>query len=112
MRCAYTLLMFLICCSRRIEDQTYPALRKELQSVGIQPDVLVLRTEHELSTNLKKKVALFCNVDENAVVQSIDMPTIYEVPLRMQEQGLDVTILQRWDCPWVKLQPSVHGEIF
>lgn len=85
---------------------------KELQSVGIQPDVLVLRTEHELSTNLKKKVALFCNVDENAVVQSIDMPTIYEVPLRMQEQGLDVTILQRWDCPWVKLQPSVHGEIF
>lgn len=85
---------------------------KELQSVGIQPDVLVLRTEHELSTNLKKKVALFCNVDENAVVQSIDMPTIYEVPLRMQEQGLDVTILQRWNCPWVKLQPSVHGEIF
>ena len=68
---------------------------KELQSVGIQPDVLVLRTEHELSTNLKKKVALFCNVDENAVVQSIDMPTIYEVPLRMQEQGLDVTILQK-----------------
>ena len=60
---------------------------KELQSVGIQPDILVLRTEHELSTNLKKKVALFCNVDENAVVQSMDMPTIYEVPVRMQEQG-------------------------
>ena len=72
---------------------------KELQSVGIQPDVLVLRTEHELSTNLKKKVALFCNVDENAVVQSIDMPTIYEVPLRMQEQGLDVTILQKMGLP-------------
>jgi CTP synthase len=62
---------------------------KELQSVGIQPDVLVLRTEHELSTNLKKKVALFCNVDENAVVQSIDM----------QEQGLDVTILQKMGLP-------------
>ena len=72
---------------------------KELQSVGIQPDILVLRTEHELSTNLKKKVALFCNVDENAVVQSIDMPTIYEVPLRMQEQGLDVTILQKMGLP-------------
>ena len=61
---------------------------KELQSVGIQPDILVLRTEHNLSTNLKKKVALFCNVDESAVVQSMDMPTIYEVPLRMQEQKL------------------------
>lgn len=94
MRCAYTLLMFLIWQQQAGEDQTYPALCKELQSVGIQPDVLVLRTEHELSTNLKKKVALFCNVDENAVVQSIDMPTIYEVPLRMQEQGLDVTILK------------------
>ncbi len=45
------------------------------------------------------KVALFCNVDENAVVQSIDMPTIYEVPLRMQEQGLDVTILQKMGLP-------------
>ena len=72
---------------------------KELQSVGIQPDILVLRAEHELSTNLKKKVALFCNVDENAVVQSIDMPTIYEVPLRMQEQNLDVTILKKMGLP-------------
>ena len=72
---------------------------KELQSVGIQPDILVLRAEHALSTGLKKKVALFCNVDENAVVQSIDMPTIYEVPLRMQEQGLDVTILKKMGLP-------------
>ena len=72
---------------------------KELQSVGIQPDILVLRTEHELSTNLKKKVALFCNVDESAVIQSKDMPTIYEVPLRMQEQGLDVTILRKMGLP-------------
>ena len=72
---------------------------KELQSVGIQPDILVLRTEHELSTNLKKKVALFCNVDDNAVVQSMDMPTIYEVPLRMQEQKLDVTILEKMGLP-------------
>ena len=67
--------------------------------MGIQPDILVLRAEHALSTGLKKKVALFCNVDENAVVQSIDMPTIYEVPLRMQEQGLDVTILKKMGLP-------------
>jgi CTP synthase len=72
---------------------------KELQSVGIQPDILVLRAERELSDGLRRKVAQFCNVDEHAVVQSIDMPTIYEVPLRMQEQGLDVTILQKMGLP-------------
>ena len=71
---------------------------KELQSVGIQPDILVLRTEHELSMGLRKKVALFCNVDDNAVIQSMDMPTIYEVPLCMQEQKLDVTILRWKQC--------------
>lgn len=68
---------------------------KELQSLGVQPDVLVLRTEHELSANLRKKVALFCNVEEGAVVQSIDASTIYEVPLLMQDQGLDETILRK-----------------
>ena len=72
---------------------------KELQSAGIQPDILVLRTEHELSLNLRKKVALFCNVDEDAVVQSIDAPTIYEVPILMQEQKLDETILKKMGLP-------------
>ena len=72
---------------------------KELQSAGIQPDILVLRTEHELGTNLRKKVALFCNVDENAVVQSIDAPTIYEVPILMQAQKLDETILKKMGLP-------------
>ena len=52
---------------------------KQLQSAGIQPDILVLRTEYDLNTNLRKKVALFCNVEEKAVVQSLDQPTIYEV---------------------------------
>ena len=68
---------------------------KELQSLGIQPDIIVLRAEHELNEGLRKKVASFCNVDFNAVVQSIDLPTIYEVPLRMQAQGLDSTILRK-----------------
>lgn len=77
---------------------------KELQSVGIQPDILVLRTEKPLNDNIRKKVANFCNVDFEAVVQSVDMPTIYEVPVRMQEQGLDATILRKMnepvgDCP-------------
>lgn len=68
---------------------------KELQSLGIQPDLLVLRTEHELGAGLRKKVANFCNVSPEAVVQSLDMPTIYEVPLQMQAQGLDATILRK-----------------
>lgn len=72
---------------------------KELQSVGIQPDILVLRTEHELSQGLRKKVALFCNVDEKAVIESIDASTIYEVPLLMQAQNLDETILNKMGLP-------------
>ena len=71
----------------------------KLQSMGIQPDILVLRTEHDITTSMKKKVALFCNVDEEAVIQSIDMPTIYEVPLCMQQQGLDATILRKMNMP-------------
>ncbi len=72
---------------------------KELQSLGVQPDILVLRAEHELSANLRKKVALFCNVEEEAVVQSVDRPTIYEVPLMMEAQGLDKTILRKVGLP-------------
>lgn len=72
---------------------------KELQSLGIQPDVLVLRSEHELNAGLRKKVALFCNVEEDAVVQSVDVPTIYEVPLKMQAQNLDKTILRKMGLP-------------
>jgi CTP synthase len=68
---------------------------KVLLENGIQPDVLVLRTEHELTKDLRKKVALFCNVALEAVIQSIDVSTIYEVPLLMQEEGLDVMILKK-----------------
>lgn len=68
---------------------------KELQSLGVQADILVLRSEHELNSSLRKKVALFCNVEEEAVVQSVDVPIIYEVPLKMQEQNLDKTILRK-----------------
>lgn len=68
---------------------------KELQSVGIQPDILVMRTEKHLDTNIMKKVASFCNVDLDCVVQSEDLPSIYEVPLNMQKQGLDAAILRK-----------------
>ena len=68
---------------------------KALLENGLQPDILVLRAEHPLSTALKRKVALFCNVDANAVMESIDVPTIYEVPLKMHEQHLDEVVLDK-----------------
>ncbi|WP_446774799.1 CTP synthase [Macellibacteroides fermentans] len=68
---------------------------KQLQELGIQPDILVLRTEHTLKTDILRKVALFCNVAEEAVVQSVDVSTIYEVPLVLQKQGMDVTVLKK-----------------
>ena len=68
---------------------------KELLEEGIQPDILVLRTEHELTIDLRKKVALFCNVDLESVVQSIDVSTIYEVPIMMQKERLDMTVLKK-----------------
>jgi CTP synthase len=68
---------------------------KVLLENGIQPDVLVLRAEHELDKVLRKKVALFCNVELEAVIQSIDVSTIYEVPLLMKNEGLDVMVLKK-----------------
>ena len=68
---------------------------KELQSEGVQPDVLVLRAEQSLAEDVRRKVALFCNVTPDAVVESIDVPTIYEVPLRMHAQHLDDVILRK-----------------
>lgn len=68
---------------------------KELQSVGIQPDILVLRTEKHLPDQVRKKVAAFCNVDLDCVIQSEDLPSIYEVPVNMQSQGLDAAILRK-----------------
>jgi len=68
---------------------------KQLQGLGIQPEVLVLRTEHELSDDLRMKVAHFCNVEVDAVIQSQDLPSIYEVPINMQRQGLDAICLKK-----------------
>ena len=68
---------------------------KELLSYGLQPDVLVLRSEHLLGEDVRRKVALFCNVAPEAVVESIDVPTIYEVPLRMHAQNLDGVLLEK-----------------
>ena len=68
---------------------------KTLLEYGIQPDILVCRTEHHLNSELRKKIALFCNVEQKAVIESIDASTIYEVPLLMQKEGLDEVVCEQ-----------------
>ncbi|MGB5700953.1 CTP synthase [Muriicola sp.] len=72
---------------------------KTLMESGIQADILVCRTEHELSDEIKEKLALFCNVKREAVIQSIDASTIYDVPIMMQEEGLDTVALKKLGLP-------------
>jgi CTP synthase len=72
---------------------------KELQGMGIQPDILVLRTERHLDDHMRMKVASFCNVELDCVILSEDMPSIYEVPVSMLQQGLDVAILRKTNVP-------------
>lgn len=70
---------------------------KMLLETGVQPDILVLRTEHDIDLSIRKKVALFCNVNLEAVIQSVNVPTIYDVPLKMLEEKLDITVLKKMD---------------
>jgi CTP synthase len=94
---------------------------KMLLENGVQPNILVLRTEHELGDDLRKKVALFCNVDSDSVIQSIDVSTIYEVPILMQKERFDVTVLKKMGMdysgtpdlgPWNKfLKRLQHSKI-
>jgi len=72
---------------------------KMLLEEGIQPDILVLRAEHYINNDIKRKVALFCNVDLDAVIQSPDVDTIYEVPLVMQSEKLDEIVLRKLGLP-------------
>lgn len=68
---------------------------KELRSIGIQPDIIVCRTEKPLSRDLKDKIGLFCNVDGGSVVQNIDSDTLYEVPLMLHKEGLDTLVIKK-----------------
>lgn len=72
---------------------------KTLMESGIKADILVCRTEHELSSDIRQKLAAFCNVKQDAVIQSIDASTIYEVPNLMLEEGLDKVTLKKLDLP-------------
>jgi len=79
------------------ELKTKPAQHsvRELRSIGIQPDVVVLRSDRPIDAGLRQKVALQCDVDTDAVISAIDQPSLYEVPLAMHDEGLDTVVLDR-----------------
>src|SRR6056297_2089659 len=90
---------------------------RRLQADGIQPDILVCRTEIPLEDSLKAKIALFCNVPKDAVITAIDVDTIYELPLRLHHEGLDTKILELLNIwtgqpnikPWVDLVNTIKN---
>ncbi|MFI3330801.1 MAG: CTP synthase [Rikenellaceae bacterium] len=93
-----TLIPYMAASGELKTKPTQHSVKSMLEN-GLQPDVLVLRTEKHLTTDVRRKVALFCNVDAEAVVESIDVPTIYEVPLKMREQKLDEVLLKKLEMP-------------
>lgn len=90
---------------------------KELRSLGIQPDIIVLRAEHPVTKEQKEKIALFCDINEKAVIEMLDADTLYQVPLSLQEQHLDELVLNHFglDFPeadmkeWKKLLDKVRN---
>jgi CTP synthase len=81
---------------------------KQMMELGVQPDILCCRTEHELDLNLRRKIAKFCNVSMNAVIESRDAESIYDVPLLMQAEELDKVVLEKLGLP-TKSTPNLSN---
>ena len=95
-----TLIPFLAAAGELKTKPTQHSVKTLMES-GISADIIVCRTEHELTEDLREKLALFCNVKREAIIQSIDVNTIYDVPLKMLEEGLDRVVLDK-----LQLQPK------
>ena len=89
-----TLVPYLSAAGELKTKPTQHSVKTLLES-GIQPDILVCRTEHPLTENVRQKIALFCNVEKDAVIESLDAKTIYDVPLLMQKENLDKVVLRK-----------------
>jgi CTP synthase len=89
-----TLLPYLSSSNELKTKPTQHSVKLLLES-GVQPDILVCRTEHAITKEMRKKIALFCNVDSNSVIEALDVPTIYDVPLMMLKEKLDKTVLSK-----------------
>ncbi|MEQ6168962.1 MULTISPECIES: CTP synthase [unclassified Ekhidna] len=79
---------------------------KELLEAGIQPDILVCRSEYPITQEIRKKLALFCNVPINSVIEALDAPTIYDVPILMRKEKLDERVLTKFKMPYKK-EPKI-----
>jgi CTP synthase len=97
--CVHLTYVPFIAAAREYKTKPTQHSVKQLLELGVQPDILVLRTEHELGASILHKVALFCNVSKESVIQSIDVPTIYEVPLMLQRQKMDEILLEKTGLP-------------
>ncbi|HVW04432.1 MAG TPA: CTP synthase [Vicinamibacterales bacterium] len=84
---------------------------RDLRSIGIQPDVLLCRTDRQLDPDLKRKIALFCDVDEEAVITARDVSSIYEVPLSLAAEGLDAILLRRLHLPATEARMDAWSEL-
>jgi CTP synthase len=95
--CIYIHLTLIPYLSSSGEQKTKPTQHsvKELLSLGIQPDVIVLRTEKPLEEGTKEKIALFCNVSQDSVIENLDLDTLYEVPLALEAEGLASTVCRK-----------------
>src|SRR6185436_14565220 len=89
-----TLLPYIAAAGEMKTKPTQHSVR-ELMQIGIQPDILIVRTDRAISDDIKRKIALFCNVEFGCVIESPDVRTIYEIPLRFHEQGFDQKVLER-----------------
>ncbi|HBS87975.1 MAG: CTP synthase [Bacteroidetes bacterium GWF2_38_335] len=101
-----TLVPFLHAAGELKTKPTQHSVKMLLES-GVQPDILVLRTEHPLGKDIRRKVSLFCNVDTDSVIESKDVSTIYEVPILMQEEKLDEIVLKKLGMS-LKEQPKLE----
>ncbi|MDG1708487.1 MAG: CTP synthase, partial [Emcibacteraceae bacterium] len=108
-QCIYVHLTLVPYIAAAGELKTKPTQHsvKELRSIGIQPDVLVCRTEHEIPDSDRRKIGLFCNVPESAVIQALDAKSIYEVPLNYHAEGLDVEVLKAFNIDPKDKEPDL-----
>ncbi|WP_299524508.1 CTP synthase [uncultured Lutibacter sp.] len=100
-----TLIPYLAAAGELKTKPTQHSVKMLMQS-GVSPDILVCRTEHKISDSIKNKLALFCNVKKEDVIESIDAETIYDVPNLMLEEGLDIVVLKKLQLPQDK-QPKL-----
>lgn len=98
--CVHLTYVPFIAAAKELKTKPTQHSVKALQELGIQPDVLVLRTEKNIPDDMRRKIALFCNVSPDSVVQSQDVNSIYKVPLRMHAQHLDEIVLRKMGVPF------------